>query len=238
VANARELAVESCLDYSDFYSWRTLSLLGAGVGVAAVLANTSLDEDFQQWHDRDVKSRSTDRFACAAKWLGNGTIVIPVLAGAALLGPLGDPPFPAAQAVGDWGSRCSRSVLVGGPPVLALTYLLGASRPSEGRGSHWKPFDDTNGVSGHAFIGAIPFLNAARMVECPAAKVTLYGASVLPAWSRINDRKHYLSQAMLGWWLAWLAADVADRTEACQQNFTLLPQLTDDGVAIEMACRW
>ncbi|MEO2042421.1 MAG: phosphatase PAP2 family protein, partial [Pirellulales bacterium] len=80
-------------------------------------------------------------------------------------------------------------------------------------GSDWKFFQDNNGVSGHSFMGAIPFLAAADMVENPLAKGTLYVCSTFVGFSRINDDAHYSSQAFLGWYLAWASSLAVSRTE-------------------------
>ncbi|MEZ6069860.1 MAG: hypothetical protein R3C10_06170 [Pirellulales bacterium] len=91
--------------------------------------------------------------------------------------------------------------------MLALQAVTGASRPGESTSeSHWKPFDDNNGVSGHAFMGAIPFMSAAKMTDNIWFKGALYAASALPAMSRVSDDDHYFSQAFLGWWMAYMAA--------------------------------
>ena len=233
VGGGREFLGEVWLDYQDFYSLRGLAILGAQVGTAAVLANTSLDEDFQDWHDDNVKSSGSDDLADAVRWLGDGAIMLPVFASAALLECFVDDDRPVLKGIGQWGNRCSRSVLVGGPAVLGLQYLLGASRPVEGHGSSWKPFDDNNSVSGHAFLGATPFLNGAKMTESFPLKVALYGLSTLPAWSRVNDQRHYLSQVLLGWGIAWLAADVVDRMERSQQSWAVVPYAAEGGVGLQ-----
>jgi membrane-associated phospholipid phosphatase len=233
LGGGQEFLVEMCRDYRDFYSLRGLAIVGAQVGGAAVLANTSLDQDFQDWHDDNVKSNGSDDFADAVRWMGDGRIVIPVFAGAALLECFARDDQPVFRTVGNWGGRCSRSVLVGGPTVLGLAYLLGASRPCEDRGSTWKLFDDSNSVSGHAFIGATPFLNAANMTESFPLKVAFYGLSTLPAWSRVNDQRHYLSQVLLGWGIAWLAANVVDRSERGERNWVVVPYAADGGVGLQ-----
>jgi membrane-associated phospholipid phosphatase len=229
----QEFLAEAWLDYQDFYSLRGMAIVGAQVGAAAVLANTSLDEDFQEWHDDRIKSSGSDDFADAVSWLGDGTIMLPVVVGAAVLECFARDDQPVLRRVGRWGNRCSRSIVVGGPTVLGLQYLLGASRPVEGRGSSWKPFDDNNSVSGHAFMGATPFLNAAHMTESLPLKVTFYGLSTLPAWSRVNDQRHYLSQVLLGWGIAWLAADVVDRTERGQQKWVVVPYAAEGGMGLQ-----
>jgi len=63
--------------------------------------------------------------------------------------------------------------------------MTGASRPSEGD-SKWRPLKDSNGLSGHAFIGAVPFITAAKMNDNPYIKTILYGFSVLPGLTRIK----------------------------------------------------
>jgi hypothetical protein len=89
----------------------------------------------------------------------------------------------------------------------------GASRPSEDVGSQWHFFNDNNGVSGHAFVGAVPFLAAADMVESPLLKGTLYVCSTFVGFSRMTDDAHYPSQVFLGWYLAWASARAVDATE-------------------------
>ena len=71
-----------------------------------------------------------------------------------------------AMNLGEWGDRSLRGVLLGTPPLLITQRLLGGSRPGENReASEWQPFEDNNAVSGHAFMGAIPFLTAMQMTD-------------------------------------------------------------------------
>jgi hypothetical protein len=215
--------------------------LGLGLGAAAILANARLDEHFQRWHDERIKCSGTDGFSDAVKWLGDGRITIPVFAGSALLGSAFDCQDPRVLTVNQWGNRCLRTVAVGGPPLLALKYLLNGARPADEFTSRWRPFEgpySEGAVSGHAFIGAVPFLNAAKMTDDFGLKLGLYTASALPAWSRINDRRHYLSQAILGWWLAWLATDAVHRTEPGRQNWIITAQPLADGFGVRAAYRW
>ena len=76
-----EVALDSWLDHHEFYSCRGLTLLGLGLGTAAILANTSLDEDYQAWHHRQF---GNDRLADSVMWLGDGRIMIPIFAVAAV----------------------------------------------------------------------------------------------------------------------------------------------------------
>jgi membrane-associated phospholipid phosphatase len=212
-----------------------------GLGIAGVLANTPLDESFQDWYDERVHSSGSDDFSEAVRWLGDGRIMIPVFAGAALLDVHAKNLHESLTPVEAWGNRCLRSVVVGGPPVIGLKYLLNASRPNDEFTSRWRPFDNPYSqaaVSGHAFIGAVPFINAAMMTSEPELKIALYSASFLPAWSRINDRKHYLSQAVFGWWLAYLSAKAVNRTEILQRDWEILVQPMHEGLALHAASRF
>jgi hypothetical protein len=226
-------------DHRDYYGCLAMRDLWLGIAGGAVLANTSLDDDFQGWYQRDVRSPGTDDFAAFWKTFGEGQIFIPAYAGLAVAtGFLDDRPGAprAVAAANDFSDRVTRGYLVGTPPLVLMQALLGGSRPGEdGVGSQWRPFDDDNGVSGHAFVGAVPFITAARMCDRPLLKATFYTLSTFTAWSRINDDAHYLSQAGLGWWMAYLACRAVDDTESQDRNLTFTPLLTPEvtGVAIE-----
>ena len=124
---------------------------------------------------------------------------IAAVAGVALEG------MPVGDALGGWGDRSLRMFLVEGhrftffnwQQVLPVQVIMGSVNTESPSGSDWKFFQDNNGVSGHSFMGAIPFLAAADMVEHPLAKGTLYVCSTFVGFSRINDDMHYSSQAFL-----------------------------------------
>lgn len=238
-----EFVVEASCDYRRFYSRRGLVLQGCGLGMAAILANTPLDEGFQDWHDTAVKGRTSDDLAVAVKWLGEGRIAIPVCVGAALLSLSALPDDEPIGVVGQWGIRSLRGFAVGSPSLLAIQYLYcpNASRPEDGLGSRWRPFNDPYGsaaASGHSFIGAVPLLTAARMTDNGFLKTGFYALSTLPAWSRVNDRMHYLSQALLGWWLAWLAVEAVHETELAREDFAVLPLVASNTVGMHAVWRW
>jgi hypothetical protein len=115
-----------------------------------------------------------------------------------------------------------------------LQSLLGSGRPDSGVDSDWIPFKEGHGVSGHAFIGAIPFLSAAEMVENRVLKSLLYAGSTLAGLSRVNDDQHYTSQVLLGWWIAYLAETSVDRSETHRRGLTPVPVVIDGhpGVAL------
>ena len=62
-------------------------------------------------------------------------------------------------------------------------------------------------------------------------KSLFYGLSVLPGFSRVNDEKHYLSQVALGWYLAYLSADVIEN-KGKKNAFRLSPLPEGAGVLL------
>jgi hypothetical protein len=169
--------------------------------------------------------------------LGTGQYVVPVSVAAALLGDRLSLDG-GASPVSTWGARSLRAYLTAGPAMFVTQWLTGGSRPDEGS-SHWRPFHDENGVSGHSFVGAVPFLTAARMCEDdPLVRYLLYAASALPALSRVNDNAHYPSQAFLGWFLAWEATGAIAQREHADQSVSLAPAVIGDAYGLALCIRW
>jgi membrane-associated phospholipid phosphatase len=112
-----------------------------------------------------------------------------------------------------------------------LQNAIGASRPDEDD-SRWRPFEDTNGVSGHSFMGAVPFITAAEMAENPYIRYSLYLGSMLCGWSRINDDRHYLSQAALGWWIAYLSVSCCKGAEKREKQVLIRASPVPGGIGV------
>lgn len=223
-------------DYKHFYSVQELTKLALGMGVSGILANTSADQDFREWYQDEVRSSSTDDLSDAVEQVGDFVKVAPILIGASLLGECAFIKDTAlGSTIGEWGRRSARALLVGSPSTLFLQYALGASRPKEGD-SDWKPFNDNNSASGHAFVGAAPLITAAQMSDNFYLKSLFYAASALPGIARINDDKHYLSQVILGWWLAYLSAESVGQTE--EQKIIITPVALRDGLGIRLTKRF
>ncbi len=190
-----------------------------------------MDRHFAEWYQDDVRSSGTDDFAKFWKQFGEGATLVPIFAVTAI----GYRFYEQSDwnkrrercLFGEYTVRTARGYLVGFPTLLIFQSVLGAERPSQGneKGSNWRPFHEDHGVSGHAFIGAMPFITAAQMVEKPWLKGVFYACSVLPAWSRVNDNAHYLSQAILGWYLAYLSARAVSQTDGAKlpRGLTIFP---------------
>jgi membrane-associated phospholipid phosphatase len=199
-------------DYRNFYACENLVCVTAAFGAGALMANTGFDDTMQAAWIRGVEPTSVGTFFSDCKDIGEGRYLLPIFGVAAATGLVFEG-HPFGDVVGEWGGRSLRMFVVGAPPLYVLQMATGASRPAENVGSKWHFWNDNNGVSGHAFVGAIPFLAAADMVESPLLKGTLYVCSTFVGFSRMTDNAHYPSQVFLGWYLAWASARAVDATE-------------------------
>lgn len=229
-------------DVRHFYAPHNLLWLSGGVMAGAVMANTGFDEHLvrDSYLENVVLAPSDELYEGLhePKFLGDGYYTIPVFAVAAFAEPIVDD-LPLGSETAQWGQRSLRTILVGGPPLLGLQYLTGGGRPSESNeSSEWRPFQDNNGVSGHSFMGAIPFMSAAKMTDNVWLKGGLYVASALPATSRINDDAHFFSQAFMGWWLAYLAESAVDHSfdSSSSRRWQFYPSA--DGTGVVVSTQW
>lgn len=224
-------------DYRNFYSCESLTCITAAFGAGALMANTGFDTTMQNAWQQGVRPTDVGTFFSDCKVIGEGKYCLPIFGAAALTGVVLEGQ-PAGDIVGEWGSRSLRIFVVGAPPLYVLQMATGASRPGESpAGSDWHFWNDNNGVSGHAFVGAIPFLAAAEMVENPLAKGTLYVCSTFVGFSRMTDNAHYPSQIFLGWYLAWASSMAVNRTEThfagMEVRVVPLPMADLGGMAVE-----
>jgi hypothetical protein len=195
-------------DFGNFYLDReNLTKLGIGVAGAALFANTGMDRYIRNRYQDDLRSNETDKATKIFNISGTALVLVTV--------PVYIVTYGAARllknsTMEEWARKSFRATLVGGPALMFLATATGADRPTEGD-SHWKPFRNIHGVSGHAYIGGIPFITAAKMSENPYQKAIFYGLSTFTGLSRINDDRHYFSQVALGWYLAYLSCAVVEK---------------------------
>jgi hypothetical protein len=198
-------------DYTEFYDTGTLLALGTGVGLGALAANTSFDRDVRDGVQNHWVSKSADDVRKVATHFGDGEVLLPVYALSAFVGPL-----LGSEVVGEWGERSLRAMAVATPMLLALQRVTGGSRPDDPLNKHdskWVFLDASYGVSGHATIGSITFLSMAKQTDSPVLDALFYAASVVPALARVQDDRHYFSQAAMGWLLGYLATEAVDDNE-------------------------
>jgi len=215
-------------DYSNFYSCTSLLQFASFLAPAATLANTKMDEEFSHWYQTQVASKRSYHIAQVAKDFGDVFYILPACAAMDVVGNcLAD--CPLSGTIGDFGDRTVRAYLVGAPPVLLMQGLLGSGRPSDtADNSYWHPFRHDNGVSGHSFVGGVFFITAAQMSDNFWEQGLFYACSAMPAWSRINDNAHYLSQVWLGWSMAFLTCESVNTTQKENQSFRIVPVVTPE----------
>lgn len=215
--------------YNTFYHSDNLPWLGTTWLVGGILTNTDLDREIQNNYNEHIRSESTDSFSRKVKTLGDPEIAF-LYAGLAAYNRLACDRD--CGSIPEWGDRSLQALLVGLPAVWASQAILGGDRPYRGK-SDWSvfQFDRQHAVSGHAFVGAVPFLTAAQMTDNDAAKGLFYALSTLTAWSRINDQKHYFSQALMGWLYAAKVTDVI-HTNAAPGELVILPYADDKSVSL------
>jgi membrane-associated phospholipid phosphatase len=186
----------------NYASRRTFLRLGGAVAAAAALAWSGADEALESWHTGRVRGGASDRLAAWVKPWGERFWFVNWLLVAAVDAWVRTNPFTR------WGRRNFEAMVVGLPTLWTLQRGLGANRPSsDDADPRWRPLAADNAASGHAFIAAIPWLTLARRSGNPVVKPAARCASALTGWSRINDRKHYLSQVVLGWTIAYNAVE-------------------------------
>jgi membrane-associated phospholipid phosphatase len=233
----REVTGKLWYDVDNYLSWTTAGEMVIAVGVDAILANTPLDQHFQNWFQSNVRTSGTDHFSNSIAFLGHGQVMIPTVLGLAVAGTvIGD--NWVGNTVGDFGSQTARAYLIGAPSLLMFQYGLGASRPSDdyAHGSYWRPFSNSHGASGDAYIGSVPFITAANMTDNIFLKAGLFLCSTMVAFERVDVNQHYLSQVILGWSLGYMAAAAVGKTERDDRAVIFGPVVTPDlvGVGIDI----
>ena len=234
-------------DYSAYYSKDRLTRLGIAFGLGAVAANSNIDMNLRNAYQDKTRNAQTNSWSSDrttslsfnAKFFGEGKYMIPVALLAASVNT-----FNTDTAVGSWGANTSRAFIVGLPPMWAMQFVTGAARPSHyaPEGSAWQPFNDkgyAHGVSGHSFVGAVPFITIAYMnQDNPYIKYPAYLASAAAGWSRINDDAHFPSQVVLGWYMAFEAVDTVFENNQKKKGLTIAPMVGFDGFGLTASASW
>ena len=190
-------------DYHRYYGPSGLPTLFAGLALGGIMSNAELDFIVRdEWQDHlrspflNEVSNQVDNYGKLTPYQW----AVPMYLGALWVSSQHETLAPLHT----WANHSLRALILGAPQQWFLTNALGGGRPETGQ-SQWHFFRHSRAVSGHAFYGAIPLLNAAHLTDNTWLKVTAYSLSVLPALARINNDKHYASQVFLGWWLAYNA---------------------------------
>jgi hypothetical protein len=211
-----QLLFQSQKDYSNYYPSQSFYSVGSLIGVSGIIAYSRIDRDVRNWWQTDVRSAFSNEISRSSfsNVRQEGLLLIPFYA---LSYCLSQNAYTNSfeQKVNQWSGYNLRSLALGVPQQVFLTHLMGGKRPTESTDPRWHPFQKgyNRGVSGHAFYGAIPFLNAAKVTEHPLGKIAWYILSTLPAWGRIEKDKHYLSQVVAGYGLAYIMTEFVSSEE-------------------------
>jgi hypothetical protein len=220
-------------DYKNFCFSENLVDVGIVIAVAAPIANTHADQGIRNWYQRGAgngQSRGADETAKVFKQFGEYKYAIPAYVAFSFSGNLFSD-SPAMATIGEFGDCSLRALAVGAPAVGILQVGLGSDRPFT-QDSRWHPFRSSHGASGHAFVGAVPFLTAASMTENRALQALFFAGSFGTAWSRIHTDDHYFSQVLLGWSIAYLAVQSVNQTECQFNRFRIIPVDIPKGVGM------
>jgi hypothetical protein len=194
--------------YRALYSRRRFLRLGCATAVSAVLAYSGADVLVDDWHRKKVKGRASDGLATYLHQYGE-RFWFAYWAAFALVDS-----FLVSTPLSRWGRRNFEAMLTGLPMLWGTQRLLGAARPRDAtHGPRLLPLADDNSASGHAFISSIPLWMGARSIEQPVARLAILALLPWVGWSRINDRKHYLGQVLLGWWIGSESVDAVREPE-------------------------
>ncbi len=226
-------------DFHQFYTTDFLMRRALGFGVGAFMANTDVDPEFRLFWQQKIRNDFTDKTATVVNdysKIATYPVAVPLYIATLWLSNKAFTLEPNSQ-LGLWANHSLRTLIVGAPEQALFTQLLGSGRPQTEQ-HQWDLFKYHRAVSGHAFYGAIPLINAAKLSEDPWVKGSLYVLSTLPGLARINSDKHYLSQVWLGWWLAFNASQAvwkSDKVSNKSQNITMQMVPIESGIYLGLA---
>jgi hypothetical protein len=234
---ATETVFRSREDFRNFYTTPNLLCVGIAVIAAAPVANSHADTGIRDWWQGHVRNdRSDSFFTFGNDQLGDWRWTGGVLIGGAVVGKILED-YPAGTTLRTFSTKSLRALIVGAPAVGVLQYGLGGDRPPDGS-SYWQPIRTHEAVSGHAYVGAVPFLTAAYMTDSYALKALFVAGSLYTPVARINDDRNYFSQAALGYVIAVVATHSVFQTDMEHSRIHLAPLPMQDAVGLSVMMKY
>lgn len=192
------LAQQEVLARAHVVRWYEAAAAVGGVGALMLV-----DEPFQRFMQRN-RSNTTNDIADVFRQEGE----VPYYAGISL-GVLGVGLVTGKRGVQRAGTRLIAAVLLSAGEMFAMKHLVGRSRPNEDVGAFsFHPFTslkDSAGVetrgsmpSGHVTAAFAVATSLSDDIKSPLVDVLLYTAATGTGFSRINDNRHWLSDAGMG----------------------------------------
>jgi membrane-associated phospholipid phosphatase len=194
-----KVAQQQVLAKAHVIRWYEAAAALGGVGALMLL-----DEPVQRFTQRHLRSKTTDDISSVFRQEGEA----PYYAGISL-GVLGVGIMTGKAGVRRAGTRLVAAVLLSGAEMEVMKHLVGRSRPNEDVGAFsFHPFTslkDSAGVetrgsmpSGHVTAAFAVATSLADDIKSPLVHVLLYTAAAGTAFSRLNDNRHWLSDAGMG----------------------------------------
>jgi membrane-associated phospholipid phosphatase len=188
----------------------------AAAAVGGVGALMLLDEPVQRLFQHHIRSSTTDDIAGVFQQEGEA----PYYAGISL-GVLGFGLVTGKPGVRRAGTRIVAAVALSAAEMYAMKVLVGRSRPNENVGAFsFHPFTslkDSAGVetrgsmpSGHVTAAFAVATSLADDIKSPLVHMLLYTAASGTIFSRLNDNRHWLSDAGMGVVLGVFTAKVVN----------------------------
>jgi membrane-associated phospholipid phosphatase len=208
--SAARAAAQRVLAHAHVIRWYEAAAAVGGVGALMLL-----DEPVQRFSQKH-RSKTTDDIAGFFRQEGEA----PYYAGISL-GVLGLGVVTGKPGIRRAGARLVAAVALSAAEMLAMKHLVGRSRPNEDVGAFsFHPFTslkDSAGVetrgsmpSGHVTAAFAVATSLGDDINSPLVKVLLYTAASGTAFSRINDNRHWLSDAGMGAVLGVFTAKVVN----------------------------
>jgi membrane-associated phospholipid phosphatase len=179
------------------------AVLVVGVIGAAALADRGLNGWIQ-----DHRSSGSDAVARVFRNGGQPEVVFGVGGGILVAGVISGRP-----ALRRRGGRVLASLAVAGLTSTAIKRLTGRLRPATTNDPFlFKPFSDHDSFpSGHATMAFALATSLSKEIHNRWATAALYTFATGTAWSRMNDRRHWLSDVLAGAAVGFTAAKIIEK---------------------------
>ncbi len=177
------------------------------LAVAGAISTTFLvDEPLQRYLQRH-RSNTSDDVATGFRHMGQ-----PEVYATLSLGLMGGGLIAHRPNLTRAGGRLAVSIVLTAAEFEAIKRLTGRARPDSGLGAfHFDPFSSSESFpSGHVSVAFTVAASLADDIHRPWATVGLYTLASGTAFSRLNDDRHWLSDAALGAALGVTTAKLVD----------------------------
>lgn len=181
---------------------RDAALVVGALGVAALA-----DRGLHAWI-QDHRSSGSDAVARVFRNGGQPEVVFGIPGGILVVGVVGRSPAWRRR-----GGRVLASVVVAGLTTGAVKRVIGRLRPAVTNDPFlFKPFSDHDSFpSGHATMAFALATSLSAEIKNRWASAALSTFATGTAWSRMNDRRHWLSDVLAGATVGFTAAKLIER---------------------------